>query len=201
MTHRGLAITPVISISFLPAVVFGSASAGAGAGADGFSPGDLGHALATLVIFGGLFFILRKWAWGPVISQLRHREQSVADELDRAADREQSSQELLTMYQARMDGSEAQGAEILAQARKDAAAAHQKVIHDARDQSNEMIKQARLEIDGAKTDAIKALHNSTADLAADIAGEVLRRDIDQAEHQRLIVQSLEQIRKHSAEDE
>ncbi len=105
------------------------------------------------------------------------------------------------MYQARMDGSQAKGEEILAHARAVSALAHQKVIRDAQSQGREMIEQSRQEIDLAKATAIKELRSSTADLAADIAGEVLRRDIDQDEHQRLIAQSLEQIRKHSTEDE
>ncbi len=199
MMRRGLAIT-AISISCLlagPALVRGAVLADAGVGS--FSPGDLGHAIATLVIFGALFLILRKWAWGPIINQLRHREQSVADELDRAADREKSSQELFALYKERLDGSAAEGADILAQSRKDAAKAHEKVIHDARAQGLEMIERARQEIDQAKATAIKELRGSTADLAADIAGEVLRRNLDHQEHQRLIEQSLEQIRQHSTE--
>ena len=50
----------------------------------GFDFGTLGQAGASLFIFAVLLFILGKWAWKPIISQLEQREKSIADTIAQA---------------------------------------------------------------------------------------------------------------------
>ena len=201
MMRRGVRIAPAVGLACL---LGGPACAHAGAivaaGPEGFSPGDFGHVAATLLIFIVLLRVLKKWAWGPIVRQLRAREQSVAESLDRAAKREQQSQEVLALHKARLDAAQAEGADILTDARKTAAEARDKVLQSARTERADYMDRARQEMEQARLSTIRDLQTATADLASDIAAQLMRRGLDQAEHERLIEQSLDEIRARSAED-
>ena len=46
--------------------------------ADGVYMGDPGQMIAAIAIFLVLFLILRKWAWKPILAQLRAREERIS---------------------------------------------------------------------------------------------------------------------------
>ena len=52
------------------------------AGEDGqFNPGDLGQAIIAIAIFLLLLLVLGKFAWGPIIAQLRSREDRIGQSI------------------------------------------------------------------------------------------------------------------------
>ena len=81
------------------------------------NPGDIGHALAAMAIFVVLLLVLRKWAWRPIIAQLRRREEDIADALRRAQQREKEALDLLSRYKARLARAEAESGTLLAESR------------------------------------------------------------------------------------
>ena len=61
----------------------------------GVFAGDIGNALWTLVIFGGVVFVLGKFAWKPILKGLQDREAFIRTSLEEArSDREQAEARL-----------------------------------------------------------------------------------------------------------
>ncbi len=167
---------------------------------DAFRIGDLGHAIATCLIFLILLLVLGKWAWGPIVSQLRRREQSISAAIDQAEQREKHSHQLLALHKARLDQAETEAKEVLTNSRTEAAKARDEVVSAARDEGRQLIDRARRDIADAKQQALKDLQTTTAELAADIAQRLLHTALGSKEHEQLIARSLEEIQARAGED-
>jgi len=175
-------------------------SPAAAAGAETFYPGDLGQAIATIIVFVLLLLVLRKWAWGPVCRQLQRRENDIAEALDKAETRQKEAEEFSSFYQARMAGAEAEAENLLAKARKEAAEARERILQAARAEAREHAERSQRELERARQEAMRDLQRATAGLATDVAGRVIRRSLSEQEHRRLMEQSLAEIRKRVRED-
>jgi len=163
-------------------------------------PGDLGQAIATFLTFGVLLFVLGKYAWKPIVTQLRHREEEVAETIARAGTQQEEAEKLLAHYQSLVDKAEAESKDILSTSRREATEARDQIISEARSESRRAIRSAQEEIRHAKEEVVRELRETTAELAADIAEQVLGKGLRPEDHRRLVDQSLEEIRERAAED-
>ncbi len=155
--------------------------------------GDLGQAIAALVIFGLLLAILGRYAWKPLLAQLHRREASIAEALRRSQEREQEAQELLKFYRARMAAAESDAGEVIARGRKEAAEAREQVLTAAREETARMTAQAKEEINRTKEAAVRELYSTAADVAVDLAERVIGKSLKDQDHARLVDESLEQL--------
>lgn len=107
------------------------------------TPGT-GLIIWQLIVFVGLFFLLSKLAWKPIISSLKERETSIQDALS-------------TAENARLEMSKlkADNEKLLKEAREE----REKMLRDARDASNRMKDEAQLE---AKKTADKIIEDARA---------------------------------------
>ncbi len=155
--------------------------------------GNLGQAVASLMIFLLLLVILGKYAWKPVVDALRRREQDMETREERAKNREAKAEQLLQEYQHRIAQAEAEGEDIRSQARRDADAERNEILKAARDQARATLDAAQRDIEHAEAEAIENLKATTAKMAADIAGRVLDEELDDDGHRRMIDQAARQI--------
>ncbi|HUS47994.1 MAG TPA: F0F1 ATP synthase subunit B [Phycisphaerae bacterium] len=162
--------------------------------------GDIGQAIAAVVIFALLLVVLGRYAWRPLLTQLERRERRIAETIEKARRQEQEAQELLGGYQSQLRNAEAQAEQILAESRKAAAEAREQVLAEARQEAREAGDAQRQEIEQAKQDALKELRRSTAELASEMAGKILKDRLTPEDHRRLLGGSLEDIRRRRAED-
>lgn len=161
------------------------------------NPGDAGQAIAAVLVFLVLLGILGKWAWGPIVQQLKRREEVIATTVEQAHQRERKAEALLKQYEARLEAVEAEAREIIATGRQEAAAERDELIAAARQEARKAGEDAQKEIERARREAVRELQHSTAQLATDIAGQVLRQALTPQEQGRLLEESLEEIRKQA----
>lgn len=180
------------------AVTVGAVTTVARAETEGASQlGDLGQAITALLIFGVLVLVLGKWAWKPVIAQLKRREQEIAEQLKDSERRENEAKDLEAQYRARMERAEAEAKQILAESLEEAARAREEMLAAARDEGGKSIEAAKAEIEQFKKAALEDLQQAMAGLAVDIAGEIIREELSAKSHERLLAQSLERIRNRA----
>jgi F-type H+-transporting ATPase subunit b len=161
--------------------------------------GDLGHAIAALVIFGVLLAILGRFAWKPLLAQLHRREETIAEALESSQQREMEAQELLKFYRTRMERAEADAAEVITRGRRDAAASREEVLTAAREEAARTVAQTRRDIAAAKEAALRELRVAAADLAVDLTEQILGRTLKDADQGRLVEESLADIRRRGRE--
>ncbi len=192
------AVSAVIVLLSLPSIAMAS-------GASGLYYGDLGQAIASVLIFAILFLILRKYAWGPVVGAIRHREQDMADALKTAETQQSEAAELLEEYRARLDRAEADAANVIAKSRREAADAREDILTTARVEARKHIAKGAEDIERARREALHELRIDTAKLAMDVAEQVIGRQLTDDDHTRMMERSMleieQQVRLHEGENE
>jgi len=163
----------------------GGHAAGGGGGGDVLEwKQDL--AIWTAVVFIVLFFVLWKFAWGPISDGLLKREQHVADQIKQAQDRNAEAQRLLGDYEKKLAASQDEVRAIIDQARRDADAAGREIVDKARDEAQRQQEKALREIEQATNAAMKELADRSATLAVDLAGKIVGARLNPQDHAAMI---------------
>lgn len=156
----------------------------------GFVTPDYGTIFWMVIIFGIVLFILKKFAWGPILKALKDRERSISDALNSA---EKARKEVA--------GLKAANDQILAEARrekdiilKEARDIKDKIIADAKNQANveaqKSIEYAKQQIEAEKTAAINDIKKQVAELSVSIAEKVIKKKLETSEYQQALIQDM-----------
>ncbi|MBN2215716.1 MAG: F0F1 ATP synthase subunit B [Bacteroidales bacterium] len=156
---------------------------------------SLGTIFWMTITFFIVLFILRKYAWRPILSFLKERENSIQEALLSA---DHAKQE---MAQLKVDNEK-----IIAEARLE----RDKIIIEAKELKDTIIKEARQQaaeearklIDSAKQtirnekeQAVNEVKDQIADLSVHIAGKILQQQLSEtAEQKDLIEKSIREIK-------
>ena len=151
---------------------------------------ELGLIFWTTLSFLVLLFILRKFAWKPILGAVNSREEGIKDSLAAA---EKARREMENLH--------ADNERILKEARveretmlKEAREIKSKMITDAKDeaqiQAGKMIEQAKAAIESEKKAAMSELKNQVATLSLEIAEKVVRKELSNKDSQIQLVESM-----------
>lgn len=168
---------------------------GHGAAANPMASGDKANAIATLITFGLLLIILGKFVWPKVLKALQDREEFIRDSLTTAKQQRDEAEKLFADYKKQLENSRNEATAIVEEGRRDAEEVRRTLLDDARQEAEATMQRAKREIEIARDTAVKDLYNMTGDLATDLAGRILQKELDAASHRRLIQESIEQIGK------
>jgi F-type H+-transporting ATPase subunit b len=140
----------------------------------------------TLVIFAALFFVLAKFAFGPITKAVEAREKALEDAIESAKrDREEAAR-LLADQRAALDATRGEAQKLIADARTAAERVRAELIEQAHAEQTNMLDRARKEIEAEKAGAIAQLRREAVDLAIAGAGRVIDRNLDQAANRQLV---------------
>ncbi|MDP9122937.1 MAG: F0F1 ATP synthase subunit B [Acidobacteriota bacterium] len=155
--------------------------------------GDVGNALWSLVIFVLLLVVLGKFAWGPILTALKSREDFIRESLERARSERDLAGARLKEYEEKLAAARTEATAIVEQARHDAEAVRRKIEEDAKHEGDRMIERAKREIGMATEAATHELYGLAGRLATDIAARILGREVGPQDHERLIADSIKEI--------
>lgn len=151
---------------------------------------DVGLLVWQLVIFGLLFLLLSKFAWGPITNSLRERENSIQGALD-----------LAQKTRGEMAKLKSENEQILAQARaerdtilRSAKETADRVIAESRDKAiaegQRMLEQARDAMQNERQALVASMKKEVVNLSIEVAEKVLRRELADKNSQEKLVQEL-----------
>ncbi len=138
---------------------------------------ELGLFVWTLLAFLIVFFILKKFAWKPILNTLNERERSIADSIA-TADRvkaemaQMKSENEKLMQQAREERSV-----MLKEAKQMSEQIVAKAKEDTRTITDKMMADATQQIQQQKMAALTDVKNQIGALAVEVAEKVLRQQL------------------------
>ncbi|MCU0960768.1 MAG: F0F1 ATP synthase subunit B [Pirellulaceae bacterium] len=147
----------------------------------------------TLVVFIVLLLVLTKFAWKPLLAGLDERERTMARMIDEAQRNHALAEEKLQAYEQRLAEAAAAAHEMMLQARREATAAGDQLLEEARAQAQRERQQALTAIETAKQAAVEQIAEQSTQLAFTLARKVIHREINPHDHAVLIRESLEQF--------
>ena len=176
------------------AVALGAESHGAQKdplGFTGIKRYDLG--IYTLVVFGLLFFILARFAWGPMMEGLEKREATIQKAYDDAQKARDDAQQALADVQTQMAATSGQVAAMIEEARRDSQVLRDKMQVEARAEIATERDRLRREIDLAREQALSEIRTQAVQLSTLITAKVIQRNLSQEDHQRLLDESIAEM--------
>lgn len=159
--------------------------------------GGIGNAIVTLIIFGIVVFVLGTKAWPPLLASIHEREKTIRTSIENARREREESAKLLAQYQAQLEKSHAEAAAIIDEGRRDAEVLRRRIQDEARKEADDMVARAKREIQLAADTAVRELYDKTADLAVQVAGGIIRKELKADDHRALVKESLDRMGQSS----
>lgn len=156
---------------------------------------DVGSALWSIAVFVILLVILRVAAWKPILSGLNQRENFIRDSLAQAKHEREAAEKMMADYKARIEKSHQEATSIVEEGRRDAEELRKRIQGEARSEAEAIIVRAKKDIELARDEAIKSLHDQSVMLATTVAGKLIKRELSAADHQALLNESLAELSK------
>jgi len=168
-------------------------------GGETLSPfaGNVGNALWTLIIFVIVVLILGKFAWSPVLSALKQREEFIHKSLSDAKRDRDEAEARLKENVAKLQNSQAEAFAIVDGARKDAERLREELRQRAQTEADAMIKKAEREIEMKTTQAVRQIRQEAVDLSVTIASKLLQKNVTKEDNEKLIADALKEIESAS----
>jgi F-type H+-transporting ATPase subunit b len=183
-----------LSAFMLASPALAAAARGEGSKVSPFT-GDLGNMIWTLVIFLVVIFVLGRFAWGPLLNLLQKREEFIRESLEQAKRDREHAEANRKAIDEKLEATRGEATAIVEEARRDAEVVKRKIEETARKEAEALLQRSRREIRVATDTAVRELYDLTGKLATDVATRIIRKEIDAAQHERLIGDSIEQLSK------
>lgn len=151
---------------------------------------DIGLLFWMIVSFGIVLFLLKKFAWKPILASLKAREESISEALNTAKKAKEEMASLKADNEKLIQQARAERDAMLKEARdtKDAIIAESK--SKAQAEANKIMASARETINTEKNAAIAELKNQVASMSIDIAEKILRQELSRDEKQKSLMENL-----------
>ncbi|APY11026.1 ATP synthase F0 subunit B [Seonamhaeicola sp. S2-3] len=153
----------------------------------GFS---LGLFFWQAVLFLALVFLLKKFAWKPILDSVNNREEGIKNALEAAENAKKEMENLQADNEKLLKEARAEREAMLKEARD----IKNKMIEDAKDEAKEaaakLMTQAQEAIQTEKKAAISELKSQVANLSIEIAEKVVRDELSNKDKQEKLVESM-----------
>jgi len=151
---------------------------------------EFGLVFWTLITFLVLVFILRKFAWKPILGAVSEREEGIKDALASAEKARQEMENLQADNERVLKEARAEREAMLKEARE----LKNKMIDDAKveaqQEANKLVAQAQAAIEAEKKAAVADLKSQVAEISISIAEKVLKDELSNKSKQEKLVESM-----------
>ncbi len=186
------AVVALAALFLLPALALASEAGGEA------HPRSVQMLVLAFVNFAIYFFLLRRFAWPLVVQYLKDRRAGVVAALEAASRARAEAQAIKQEFEAKLRGIEADAAraraEIVALAETEA----KHLLEQARRSADRIRSDARLVADQEVARARRLLQEESAALVAEIAGQVVARNLTSEDQSRFVADFLIDARATAA---
>ncbi|TGD58674.1 F0F1 ATP synthase subunit B [Flavobacterium humi] len=143
-----------------------------------------------VVIFVGLIFLLKKFAWKPILDAVNDREEGIKNALLSAENAKKEMQNLQASNERILQEARLERDTLLKEARE----IKEKMIADAKEEAQtqglRMIEQAKASIESEKNAAMAELKSHVSSLSLDIAEKLLKDELSNKDAQMKLVEKM-----------
>jgi F-type H+-transporting ATPase subunit b len=155
-------------------------------GANALIDPNPGLMIWTIVCFAIAFFVLRKYAFGPIQSVIDERRKRILDALEEAERSRAEARRLLEEHRALVGRAKADSEEILAEARKVAESQRERMKEETDAERQRRLEETSRQIEAETHRALEQIRAEVADLTLLATAKVTGKALDERDHRRLI---------------
>ena len=147
----------------------------------------------TIVFFGLVFFILKRYAFGPIQRTIDERRQKIEQSIEEADEARNEARRLLEEHRQLIGQARGQAEEILADARKVADAQRERVREETEADRQRRLEETKRLIEAETQRALEQIRSEVADLTLAATARVTGKVLDEEDHRRLIEQAIGEL--------
>ena len=144
----------------------------------------------TLVAFLVVLYILKKFAWKPILKSLKDRETNIAESLATAERVKAEMAQLQNENEALLAKAREERGQLLKEARE----TRDKIVNEAKEQAkaeaSRIVAEAQQAIQQQKMAAITDVKNQIGNLVIEVSEKVLRRELADKKQQETYIKQL-----------
>lgn len=156
---------------------------------------DYGVLLLTVCNFLLLVYLLKKFAWKPIIGALEKREQQIENDKQTAADARQNAEQLKQELDERLAQISNEAAQKMAAAVKAGEKQKDQLLAQAKEQAERLLEQATVQIQAEKEKALADVRGEIASLSLLAASRVVEQNLTTDNADKIVAQVLEEVRQ------
>lgn len=154
---------------------------------------DFGVLVLTVCNFLLLVYLLKKFAWGPVIGALEKRENQIESDKQTAQKARVDAEALKKELDDRLAQISSEAAQKMAQAVAAGQAQKDQLLAEANAQAQRLLAQAQAQIEAEKNKALADVRGEIANISLLAASRVLERQVKDSTAQQIVDQVLKEV--------
>ena len=147
----------------------------------------------TIICFAIAFFVLRKYAFGPIQGVIDERRKRILEALEEADKSRDEARRLLEEHRALLGQARSEAEEILAEGRKVAEAQRQRMKEETEVERQRRLEETSRQIEAETRRALQQIRAEVADLTLLATAKVTGKALDEADHRRLIDEAVSEL--------
>ena len=150
-------------------------------------------ALFALANFLFLFFMLRKFLFNPVMKMIDDRQKEIDDLYKDAEDAQKDAQAKQQEYDRKLSAAQQTSEQLVREAVARGQSREEEILRQANAQASAMMDKAADDIAREKKKAVNDAKDEISVIALSIAGKVVGRELNDADHARLVDGFIEEL--------
>jgi len=153
----------------------------------------LGLMVWTIVCFGLTFFVLRRFAFGPIQKIIDERRKRIQSSIEEAEKARSEARRLLEEHRALIGQARGQSEQILAEARKVAESMARRVKEETEADRQRRLEETKRQIEAETQRALEQIRTEVAELTLIATTKVTGKVLEDADHKRLIDEAIRDL--------
>ncbi len=149
----------------------------------------------TVITFVLLLVVLKKVAWGPILTALEDRESEIKSALDSAKLAREEAEKVSQDYEEKVQKAQHEAQQIVAEGKAAGERMKADIEASAKAKADEMIVKAKEQIDAERTKAIQDIQSVVVDISLSAASKIIEKNLDTSDNRKLVDDTIEGIGK------
>jgi F-type H+-transporting ATPase subunit b len=147
----------------------------------------------TLIAFGITFFVLKRFAFGPIQKTIDERRDRIRQAVEEADNARAEARQLLEQHRALIGQAKSEAGEILAEARKIGDAQMARAKEETEADRQRRLEETRKQIEAETARALEQIRTEVDDLTLAATSRVVGRVLTEEDHRRLIDEAIRDL--------
>lgn len=151
--------------------------------------------LTQIVGFLIVLWVLKRFAWKPILTLLEERRQKIKSEFEAAAQRKEEANQLLSSYEAKLKEIDAAARAKITEAVSEAQKIAAEIKEEARKEGRELVVRSQAEIQREIAKAKVQLKEDMVAISLTATEKIISQKLDEQGHRRLVDEYLSRIER------
>lgn len=147
----------------------------------------------TLLSFAITFFVLKRYAFGPIQKIIDERRERIRRSIEEADHARSEARRLLEEHRELRARARSEAEDILGEARKVAESLRERVREETEADRQRRLEETRRQIEAETARALEQIRAEIAELALVAASKVTAKALDREDHRRLIDDAIKEL--------